>query len=61
MLFSIKEISLFVNSREVITDNHNSTPNLITEGYAKKQKIDPLWKTQQNLLDAQVYRNPQYS
>lgn len=61
MLFSIKEISLFVNSREVITDNHNSTQNLITEGYAKKQKIDPLWKTQQNLLDSQVYRNPQYS
>lgn len=61
MLFSIKDISLFVNSREVITDNHNSTQNLITEGYAKKQKIDPLWKTQQNLLDSQVYRNPQYS
>lgn len=61
MLFSIKEISLFVNSREVITDNYNSTQNLITEGYAKKQKIDPLWKTQQNLLDAQVYRNLQYS
>lgn len=61
MLFSIKEISLFVNSREVITDNYNSTQNLITEGYAKKQKIDPLWKTQQNLLDSQVYRNLQYS